>query len=107
MATSVAILAIFLPVVFIKGVIGKYFFQFGMTISAAVMLSLLEALTLAPHALFSIFGGRPRRDRVSNHGSFDGGADTMVPILFGALLAQPMESGGHFRFNIYRFPLFV
>ncbi|MBK8575870.1 MAG: efflux RND transporter permease subunit [Elusimicrobia bacterium] len=48
MATSVAILAIFLPVVFIKGVIGKYFFQFGMTISAAVMLSLLEALTLAP-----------------------------------------------------------
>ena len=48
MATSVAILAIFVPVVFIKGVIGKYFFQFGMTISAAVMLSLLEALTLAP-----------------------------------------------------------
>lgn len=48
LATSVAILAIFVPVVFIKGVIGKYFFQFGMTISAAVMLSLLEALTLAP-----------------------------------------------------------
>jgi multidrug efflux pump subunit AcrB len=48
MATSVAILAIFVPVVFIKGVIGKYFFQFGMTISVAVMLSLLEALTLAP-----------------------------------------------------------
>jgi HAE1 family hydrophobic/amphiphilic exporter-1 len=48
MAASVAILAIFLPVVFIKGVIGKYFFQFGVTISAAVMLSLLEALTLAP-----------------------------------------------------------
>jgi HAE1 family hydrophobic/amphiphilic exporter-1 len=48
MATSVAILAIFVPVVFLKGVIGKYFFQFGMTISAAVMLSLLEALTLAP-----------------------------------------------------------
>ncbi|MBV9080508.1 MAG: efflux RND transporter permease subunit, partial [Elusimicrobia bacterium] len=48
MAASVAILAIFVPVLFVKGVIGKYFLQFGMTISAAVLLSLLEALTLAP-----------------------------------------------------------
>jgi len=48
MATSVAILAIFAPVLFVKGVIGKYFLQFGITISAAVLLSLLEALTLAP-----------------------------------------------------------
>lgn len=48
MAASVAILGIFVPVVFVKGVIGKYFFQFGITISAAVMFSLLEALTLAP-----------------------------------------------------------
>jgi hydrophobe/amphiphile efflux-1 (HAE1) family protein len=48
LASSLAILAIFIPVVFIKGVIGKYFFQFGVTISVAVMLSLLEALTLAP-----------------------------------------------------------
>ena len=48
LASSVAILAIFVPVLFVKGVIGKYFLQFGVTISAAVMLSLLEALTLAP-----------------------------------------------------------
>ncbi len=48
LAASVAILAIFVPVLFVKGVIGKYFLQFGVTISAAVMLSLLEALTLAP-----------------------------------------------------------
>jgi hydrophobe/amphiphile efflux-1 (HAE1) family protein len=48
MAASVAILAIFVPVLFVKGVIGKYFLQFGVTISVAVMLSLLEALTLAP-----------------------------------------------------------
>jgi HAE1 family hydrophobic/amphiphilic exporter-1 len=31
-----------------KGIIGKFFYQFGVTISAAVSLSLLEALTLAP-----------------------------------------------------------
>jgi HAE1 family hydrophobic/amphiphilic exporter-1 len=48
MAASIAILAIFLPVVFMQGIIGKFFFQFGVTMTAAVMLSLLEALTLTP-----------------------------------------------------------
>jgi len=48
MSASVAILAIFVPVLFVKGVIGKYFLQFGVTISVAVAFSLLEALTLAP-----------------------------------------------------------
>ncbi|MCX5778846.1 MAG: efflux RND transporter permease subunit [Elusimicrobia bacterium] len=47
-AASVAILAIFVPVIFMQGVIGKYFLQFGVTISVAVMISLLGALTLTP-----------------------------------------------------------
>ncbi|MEK6793834.1 MAG: efflux RND transporter permease subunit [Spirochaetota bacterium] len=47
-ATSIAILAIFLPVVFMQGVIGRFFFQFGVTVGIAVMLSLLEAITLTP-----------------------------------------------------------
>lgn len=48
MAASLAILAIFLPVVLMQGIVGKFFFQFGVTISVAVMISLLEALTIAP-----------------------------------------------------------
>jgi multidrug efflux pump subunit AcrB len=47
-AASLAILAIFVPVIFMQGIIGKFFYQFGVTLSVAVMLSLLEALTLAP-----------------------------------------------------------
>ncbi len=47
-ATTAAIIAIFLPVAFMKGIIGKFFFQFGVTISVAVLISLLEALTLTP-----------------------------------------------------------
>lgn len=47
-AASIAVVAIFLPVAFMKGVIGKFFFQFGITISGAVLLSLLEAITLTP-----------------------------------------------------------
>jgi multidrug efflux pump subunit AcrB len=50
-AATLAIVAIFLPVAFMKGIIGKFFFQFGVTISVAVLISLLEALTLAPMRL--------------------------------------------------------
>lgn len=48
LAATVAVVAIFLPVVFMRGIIGKFFFQFGITISTAVLLSLLEAITLTP-----------------------------------------------------------
>lgn len=47
-ATTLAIVAIFLPVAFMDGVIGKFFFQFGIVLSFAVLLSLVEALTLTP-----------------------------------------------------------
>ena len=48
MTISAAVIAIFLPVAFMKGMIGKFFFQFGITVSAAVAFSLLEAITLTP-----------------------------------------------------------
>jgi hydrophobe/amphiphile efflux-1 (HAE1) family protein len=48
LAATIAVVAIFLPVVFMRGIIGKFFFQFGVTISTAVLLSLLEAVTLTP-----------------------------------------------------------
>jgi hydrophobe/amphiphile efflux-1 (HAE1) family protein len=48
LAATLAVIAIFLPVVFMKGVIGRFFMQFGITLSIAVFLSYLEAVTLAP-----------------------------------------------------------
>ncbi|HEX7898612.1 MAG TPA: efflux RND transporter permease subunit [Planctomycetota bacterium] len=47
-AATLAIIAIFLPIAFMKGIIGKFLYQFGVTLSVAVALSLLEALTLTP-----------------------------------------------------------
>jgi HAE1 family hydrophobic/amphiphilic exporter-1 len=47
-ATTMAIAAIFIPVVFMQGVVGKFFYQYGITVTVAVFLSLLEALTLTP-----------------------------------------------------------
>jgi HAE1 family hydrophobic/amphiphilic exporter-1 len=48
MTTTVAIIAIFLPVAFMSGVMGKFFYQFGVTLSIAVAISLFEALTFTP-----------------------------------------------------------
>ncbi len=48
MATTLAIAAIFIPVIFMKGVVGAFFYQYGITVTVAVFLSLLEALTLTP-----------------------------------------------------------
>jgi len=47
-ATTIAIAAIFIPVIFMQGVVGKFFYQYGITVTVAVLLSLLEALTLTP-----------------------------------------------------------
>jgi hydrophobe/amphiphile efflux-1 (HAE1) family protein len=65
MASSIAIVAIFLPVAFMKGIIGKYFYQFGMTLSVAVMLSLFEALTLTPMRCSQFVSAGARENRFS------------------------------------------
>jgi hydrophobe/amphiphile efflux-1 (HAE1) family protein len=47
-ATTLTIVAVFLPVAFVKGMVGQFFRQFGITISVAVMISLVVAFTLDP-----------------------------------------------------------
>ncbi|SDU20599.1 hydrophobic/amphiphilic exporter-1, HAE1 family [Verrucomicrobium sp. GAS474] len=47
-AASLSVVAIFLPALFVSGPIGTFFFQLGITISCAVLLSLLESITLTP-----------------------------------------------------------
>ncbi|MSP26088.1 MAG: efflux RND transporter permease subunit [Myxococcales bacterium] len=48
LATTLTIVAVFLPVAFVKGMVGQFFRQFGITISVAVTLSMLVAFTLDP-----------------------------------------------------------
>ncbi len=48
MATTFAICAVFVPVAFMKGIIGKFFFPFGITVAVAVLVSLFVSFTLDP-----------------------------------------------------------
>lgn len=48
LATTSSILAVFVPVAFMKGIVGRFFFQFGLTVSVAVAVSMLVSFTLTP-----------------------------------------------------------
>ena len=47
-ATSFTIIAVFLPVSFMGGITGQYFKQFGLTVAAAVFISLMVARLVTP-----------------------------------------------------------
>ena len=48
MATTLSIVAVFVPVAFMGGIIGRFFYQFGMTVAWAVLVSLFVSFTLTP-----------------------------------------------------------
>ncbi|MBK7261794.1 MAG: efflux RND transporter permease subunit [Rubrivivax sp.] len=48
MATTFAIVAVFAPVAFMGGIIGKFFYPFGITVVVAVLVSLFVSFTLDP-----------------------------------------------------------
>ncbi|HZS81090.1 MAG TPA: efflux RND transporter permease subunit, partial [Herbaspirillum sp.] len=67
LATTLSIVAVFLPVGFMGGIIGRFFHQFGVTVTVAVLISMFVSFTLDP-MLSSVWpdpevhGERHRRD---------------------------------------------
>ncbi len=47
-STSMSIIAVFIPVAFMKGSVGRFFFQFGISVAFAVLVSLFVSFTLDP-----------------------------------------------------------
>ena len=58
MATTFAIVAVFVPIAFMSGIIGRFFFQFGVTVAVAVLVSLFVSFTLDP-MLSSVWADPP------------------------------------------------
>ena len=55
-ATSATVIAVFLPIGFLTGIIGQFFREFGLTVVFAMLISLFDAITMAP-MLSAYFGG--------------------------------------------------
>ncbi len=92
-ATTLSIVAVFLPIGFMGGIIGKFFHEFGLTIVAAVLISMFVSFTLDP-MLSSIWHDPSIEAHGKHHqpvtfydktigritGLFDRGTDALVDI---------------------------
>ena len=88
-AATLAVVAIFLPVVFMKGIIGKFFLQFGITLCLAVLLSYLEAITLAPSRCAQFLStSRNNRNRV---GRFVDENFSKLEVFYGKVLKKTLK----------------
>lgn len=56
-ATTMTVVAVFLPVGFLSGIVGQFFKQFGLTVVFAMLISLFDAMTIAP-MLSAYFAGK-------------------------------------------------
>src|SRR5205085_1014169 len=91
MATTFAIVAVFVPIAFMKGIMGQFFFQFGLTVAVAVLVSLFVSFTLDP-MLSSVWHDPPRSrfSRVPWLGSFMDGVERVIEWIhrfYGQILA--------------------
>ncbi len=71
MATTLSLVVIFLPVAFMTGQVGRYFYSFGITSATAILLSMFVSFTLTPAlcALVAALGGRAGRGTPSRRSS--------------------------------------
>ena len=65
-AATSTIAAVFLPVAFMKGIIGRFFYQFAITVAMTIIISALVALTLTPFLSSRLLYHRPVQSRFYN-----------------------------------------
>ncbi len=73
MATTLAIVAIFLPVAFMKGLVGRFFIQFALTVVFSVLVSLFVSFTLTPMMASRYLKGHGARGKERSADSMEHG----------------------------------
>ncbi len=64
---TACVVSVFLPIAFTGGIVGKFMKEFGMVVTAAVIISLVEAFTLAPMMTAHFLGRRKNHKAVANN----------------------------------------
>ena len=85
-ATTLVLLAVFVPCAFMPGITGELFRQFALTISASVIISTINALTLSP-ALCAIFLRPPTETKFIGFRLFNQAFDRTTAV-YGATVAR-------------------
>ncbi len=99
MATTFAIVAVFVPIAFMRGIIGQFFFQFGLTVAVAVLVSLFVSFTLDP-MLSSVWRDPPgsRFSRVPWLGRFMDRVERVIErvhAIYGRMLEWALADTRH------------
>ena len=110
MATTFAICAVFVPVAFMKGIIGKFFFPFGITVAVAVLVSLFVSFTLDP-MLSSIWKDPPgnRLIKLWGIGHLMRATDRLLDVMHGTYerTIRWIFSGRHYRMLVPPVPAYA
>ncbi|MBY0468367.1 MAG: efflux RND transporter permease subunit, partial [Burkholderiaceae bacterium] len=78
-AATLTVVAVFLPIGLMSGVLGQFFRPFGITISAAMLISLLVSRTLSPVLAVYWLEARPSRDPDTADGASPAAGHTVAP----------------------------
>jgi multidrug efflux pump len=76
---SLSLIAVFIPILLMGGIVGRLFREFAITLSVAILISLVVSLTTTP-MMCSVFLGRHDG---TTHGRFDGWVDGLFRDLMG------------------------
>ena len=88
LATTLSLVAIFVPVGFMGGIVGRFMKSFGLTMAFAIMVSLLVSFTLTP--MLSARWLKVNRDKEGEHGSKDSRLFRIVDAFYTRLLEWSM-----------------
>ena len=87
---TLSIAAVFVPIAFMDGIVGRFFFQYGLAIVFSVIVSLTCSLTLTP-MLCARFLERSDESKLGRVGRFFDDAYTQLEIAYGRLLDVALE----------------
>ncbi len=93
-ATSLAIGAVFVPVAFMTGIVGRFFYEFGLTVAFAVAISTFIAVTLSPMLCSRMLTVTKQHGRVFQHprAALPGSGDGVLSGTGGSLCGTGCSS---------------
>jgi multidrug efflux pump len=90
---SISLIAVFLPILLMGGIVGKLFREFGLTISTSIVVSLLVSLTTTPMMCAYMLTRPSAGDQRSRFAKFTDGAFERLTALYRVSLIWALDSG--------------
>jgi multidrug efflux pump len=93
LSISVSLVAVFLPILLMGGIVGRLFREFAMTLSAAILVSLVISLTTTPMMCAFLISPPKPRDREGWFARMSDDGFSAMQRLYGRALDWALESG--------------